>query len=119
MNVRKIDSLLYFDDLAAGVGKRRYGCGARGRNGDPKFCVREQLVVGLKRGWAAHFMESNMNEMRATNEDNRDAVNIPPALLMAEPVSPVIVGGEYDQSTGTWSNRDFECASSKKHNEDM
>lgn len=43
----------------------------------------------------------------------------PAALHLAEIVKPIEVEGEFDPVTGTWSNRRFECASEKKHNEAM
>lgn len=32
---------------------------------------------------------------------------------------PLKVSGAYDRRTKTWSNREFEAAADKKHNEDM
>lgn len=47
------------------------------------------------------------------------AEKIPAVLLLAESVEPVAVAGEFDAELQTWSNRDYECASTKKHNEAM
>lgn len=44
---------------------------------------------------------------------------VPPALLIAVEVPPVHIAGHYDKESKTWSNRVFETASQKKHNEDM
>ena len=43
----------------------------------------------------------------------------PATLSVAKKVEAVKVGGFYDNASQTWSNRKFETAASKKHNEDM
>lgn len=43
----------------------------------------------------------------------------PAALMLAEAVEEVRVGGEFNSASQTWSNRDYACASAKKHNEGM
>ena len=40
-------------------------------------------------------------------------------LQLATPVEPIRVSGRYNPATSTWSNREFEGAALKKHNEDM
>jgi hypothetical protein len=42
---------------------------------------------------------------------------VPAALLLAERVNDLKVAGHFDEVSGTWSNRDYECASRKKHSE--
>lgn len=44
---------------------------------------------------------------------------VPAVLLLSEAVEPVAVTGEFDVGRQTWSNRNFECAAAKKHNEAM
>lgn len=41
----------------------------------------------------------------------------PPALLLASEPRPVVLAGRYDPKTETWSNRLYESAATKKHNE--
>jgi hypothetical protein len=44
---------------------------------------------------------------------------VPAVLLLAESARLVEVEGEFDARTQTWSNRKYECAAQKKHNEAM
>jgi hypothetical protein len=46
-------------------------------------------------------------------------LNQPAALLLSETVESVEIEGKFDESTETWSNRKFDCASLKKHSEAM
>ncbi len=57
-------------------------------------------------------MSSHMNEV------NRKAP-APAALVLGESVARVTVQGEFDCESSTWSNREYQCASAKKHNEGM
>lgn len=50
---------------------------------------------------------------------NFEAVRLPAVLLLAEASEPVKVSGHFDVEHQTWSNRRFDCASTKKHNEAM
>ncbi len=43
----------------------------------------------------------------------------PASLAIAEKVREERAGGHYDTDTNTWSNRDYDLAAAKKHNEDM
>ena len=56
------------------------------------------------------------NSGRSTEEKDR---KVPPALLIAEEVRPVPMVGHYDEESQTWSNRNFDTAAQKKHNEQM
>lgn len=47
------------------------------------------------------------------------SVQSPAALLLAERVNRLHVEGHFDEASQAWSNRDFACASAKKHNEAM
>jgi hypothetical protein len=47
------------------------------------------------------------------------ATKIPASLIIAEEVSEPVCKGYYDEASKTWSNRDFELAATKKHNEAM
>lgn len=44
---------------------------------------------------------------------------LPAVLHLAEVSDPVEVSGNFDVDRQTWSNRSFECAAKKKHNESM
>lgn len=41
----------------------------------------------------------------------------PPALLLISEPRPAVLSGHYDPKTDTWSNRLYEAAATKKHNE--
>jgi len=43
----------------------------------------------------------------------------PASMAIAEKVREENCSGHYDTKTKTWSNRDYELAAAKKHNEDM
>jgi hypothetical protein len=43
----------------------------------------------------------------------------PVGLVIAERVQEEQCGGKYDVATQTWSNRNYDLAAAKKHNEDM
>lgn len=63
-----------------------------------------------------------MNVMKAEIATTKSAVSsptVPLSLQLAEPVERVAPSGSYVPSTQTWSNRTYETAASKKHNEDM
>lgn len=47
-----------------------------------------------------------------------DAIK-PAVLVLAEAIVEEQAGGHYDEATSTWSDRNYELVSSKKHNEDM
>ncbi len=44
---------------------------------------------------------------------------IPAVLLLAEDAEPIEVSGEFDPTRQTWSNRNYDCVATKKHNEAM
>ena len=48
-----------------------------------------------------------------------DPARLPAVLLLAEASEPVKVNGHFDVEQQTWSNRRFDCASTKKHSEAM
>ncbi|MGC2237983.1 MAG: hypothetical protein WA584_17620 [Pyrinomonadaceae bacterium] len=52
-------------------------------------------------------------------EENSQVVKKPVVLFIAKEVEEVEVGGNYSSITETWSDRNYELASDKKHNEDM
>jgi hypothetical protein len=56
-----------------------------------------------------------MNHLRTTLTDTK----VPLSQRLLVPVSRVPVKGSYSTDTDTWSNRLFEDATTKKHNEDM
>ncbi|MDA8586768.1 hypothetical protein N9L47_10970 [Rhodobacteraceae bacterium] len=43
----------------------------------------------------------------------------PASMVIAEKVREENCLGHYDAETNTWSNRDYDLAAAKKHNEDM
>lgn len=43
----------------------------------------------------------------------------PAILWLASEPRPLEVSGHYDEKSQTWSNRKYELAAAKKHNEDM
>ncbi len=59
-----------------------------------------------------------MSDKKATTKRNR-ATTEPVALLIAKEIEETKANGEYCVKTDTWSNRNYELASSKKHCEDM
>lgn len=44
---------------------------------------------------------------------------VPAVLLLAEDAEPIEVSGEFDPLRQTWSNRNYDCVATKKHNEAM
>lgn len=57
--------------------------------------------------------------MEAKNEVQIEVKKKPAALMLAEKVELVEVEGRFDETSQTWSDRKFECAGAKKHNEAM
>ena len=57
-----------------------------------------------------------MGRKKVTQEK---ATEKPVALIIAKKVDESIATGRYSTTTDTWSNRKYDLASSKKHNEDM
>ena len=53
------------------------------------------------------------------NSHDAEEGRVPAVLLLAEASKPVKVSGDFDLEQQTWSNRQFDCASTKKHNEAM
>ena len=54
-----------------------------------------------------------------TTDEQTKAIEKPVVLFIAKQVEEPKVNGEYSSVTDTWTNRNYEFASSKKHNEDM
>jgi hypothetical protein len=48
-----------------------------------------------------------------------ETIGTPAALMLAEAVVILNIPGEFDIRSETWSDREFACASAKKHNEGM
>lgn len=48
-----------------------------------------------------------------------ESTAVPAVLLLSETVPILEVEGEFDAQSQTWSNRMYECAAEKKHNEAM
>jgi hypothetical protein len=65
--------------------------------------------------------QSYLKEVVMFNSDNdvKAGKLIPPTLLLAEPTEKIQVTGFYDSASETWSNREYDCAARKKHNEAM
>lgn len=57
--------------------------------------------------------------MQNFSGDSHQKAPPPAALGLGESVEIITVQGEFDCETSTWSNREFECASAKKHCEGM
>jgi hypothetical protein len=53
------------------------------------------------------------------NKEQTNATAKPVVLFIAKQVEDPIASGEYSSVTDTWTNRNYELAASKKHNEDM
>lgn len=58
-----------------------------------------------------------MSNVQSHNPAGTDQT--PAALMLAEGVERVRVTGHFDLASQTWSDREYACASAKKHNEDM
>ncbi len=56
-----------------------------------------------------------MNQSNSNLQDTK----APLSKQLLVPVDPISVKGSYSVETDTWSNRLFEDATTKKHNEDM
>jgi hypothetical protein len=67
-----------------------------------------------------YIYDTKLIAMQNTTKNNTTSpVERPVILLTAQEVKEPKVNGEYSAVTDTWSNRNYELASSKKHNENM